>query len=55
MEKENKREYFIKYSYPFYFLITRKKLLGLIPYWSTVYYNGDLKNVEEEYKKIINE
>ena len=54
MQKESKREYFIKYSYPSYFLVTRKKFLGIIPYWSTVYHNGNLKNVEE-YKKVTNE
>lgn len=45
----------IKYSYPSYYLVERKKFLGFIPYWSTIYYSGVLKNVEDKYSKLINE
>lgn len=48
-------KYEIKYSYPSYFLITKKKFLGIIPYWSTIYYSGLLENVENVYQKLINE
>jgi hypothetical protein len=50
------KEYHIRYYRPRYYLITKKKLLGLIPYWATIYSSGILENVEAEFKKLtVNE
>jgi len=49
------QKYFIEYSYPCYYLITRKKFLGFIPYWATLYSSGILENVEKKFKELTNE